>query len=392
MLLNNVGINRSGKTTVLNLIKKFLTSLENEQFKLLDNWKKSVLQWQDSIDGYEIQEELSDEDRGHLQNIKSYLRDTQNNINQYNGVSLTLKNQINGHDLIRLFKEGKFIIVQFNAKRQHQSTLPQGINKIQLPPFYGINDDSPNRTFLQYLVNLRAQKSFARDEDDHELVLKIEVWFTFFEESLKDIFEDPSLKLEFDVVNFNYNIILKNREKFDFTTLSDGFSSFLNIFTDLIIRMENNKTTIYDVQGIVLIDEIETHLHVSLQKKILPFLEKCFPNIQFIVTTHSPFVLNSIENAIVYDLENHITLDQASAYSYKSLVENYFNVDMYSKITTKKIQRYEYLINKVEISHIENIEMLELNHFLESIPEFLAPELKMKFQFIEWNREVTHTD
>lgn len=39
-----------------------------------------------------------------------------------------------------------------------------------------------------------------------------------------------------------------------------------------------------------LVDEIETHLHVDLQKKVLPFLISFFPKIQFIVTTHSPFV------------------------------------------------------------------------------------------------------
>ena len=52
------------------------------------------------------------------------------------------------------------------------------------------------------------------------------------------------------------------------------------------------KAKMYDLQGIVLIDEIETHLHVELQKKILPFLTNFFPNIQFVITTHSPFILN----------------------------------------------------------------------------------------------------
>ena len=54
---------------------------------------------------------------------------------------------------------------------------------------------------------------------------------------------------------------------------------------------------------LLLIDEIETHLHLELQKKILSFLTTLFPNIQFIVSTHSPFILNSLENAVIYDLE-----------------------------------------------------------------------------------------
>lgn len=58
-----------------------------------------------------------------------------------------------------------------------------------------------------------------------------------------------------------------------------------------------------------MIDELETHLHVSLQKKILPFLTEFFPNLQFIVTTLSPFILNSIEDVVVYDLEKRNSMN-----------------------------------------------------------------------------------
>jgi predicted ATP-binding protein involved in virulence len=55
-----------------------------------------------------------------------------------------------------------------------------------------------------------------------------------------------------------------------------------------------------------------------------------FPNIQFILSTHSPFVISSIKNAVVYDLENQQCLEDVSAYSYEGIVEYYFNADMYS--------------------------------------------------------------
>ena len=57
------------------------------------------------------------------------------------------------------------------------------------------------------------------------------------------------------------------------------------------------------LEGIVLIDEIETHLHLELQRSILPFLTEMFPNLQFIVTTHSPFVASGLENVVVYEPE-----------------------------------------------------------------------------------------
>lgn len=74
------------------------------------------------------------------------------------------------------------------------------------------------------------------------------------------------------------------------------------IISDLILRMDKNwllknHLSQYDIEGIVLIDELETHLHIELQKKILPFLTGFFPKIQFISSTHSPYILNSISNA-----------------------------------------------------------------------------------------------
>lgn len=50
----------------------------------------------------------------------------------------------------------------------------------------------------------------------------------------------------------------------------------------------------FTAKAIVLIDEIELHLHPKLQRKIMPKLSEIFPNVQFIVTTHSPQVLGEI--------------------------------------------------------------------------------------------------
>ncbi len=56
-------------------------------------------------------------------------------------------------------------------------------------------------------------------------------------------------------------------------------------------------------KAIVLIDEIDTHLHPKWQKNILNILSNEFPNIQFIVTTHSPFIISSVTNSNIFVLE-----------------------------------------------------------------------------------------
>ena len=106
--------------------------------------------------------------------------------------------------------------------------------------------------------------------------------------------------------------------------LSDGFSSVLQLVSELLLRMEAVTAGSYEVSGIVLIDEIETHLNIKLQKAILPFLTDFFPNIQFIVTTHSPFVLTSLNDAVVFDLESKSRRENMAPMSASTVVEEYF--------------------------------------------------------------------
>ncbi|WP_228142013.1 AAA family ATPase [Acinetobacter baumannii] len=83
-----------------------------------------------------------------------------------------------------------------------------------------------------------------------------------------------------------------------------------------------------ELQGIVLIDEIDAHLHISLQKLILPFFSESFPNIQFIVSTHSPFVITSTDNdTVVYDISSgEFFEDDLSYYSHESIIKELFHV------------------------------------------------------------------
>ena len=73
--------------------------------------------------------------------------------------------------------------------------------------------------------------------------------------------------------------------------LSSGELALISIFGEIIHQADNNKNNmpLDKIKGIVLIDEIEKHLHITLQKEILPKMFALFPNVQFIVSSHSPF-------------------------------------------------------------------------------------------------------
>ena len=94
------------------------------------------------------------------------------------------------------------------------------------------------------------------------------------------------------------------REKADIRSLSAGNRIVLGVVGDLVHRCSvlnphAGMETLAKTPGIVLIDEIELHLHPSWQQQILPTLQRIFPKIQFIVTTHSPQVVSSVPRECV---------------------------------------------------------------------------------------------
>lgn len=68
-----------------------------------------------------------------------------------------------------------------------------------------------------------------------------------------------------------------------------------DVFGDLTVETIDDETAVNKIPGIVIIDEIDAHLHVSWQRRIGPWLTAHFPNVQFIVTTHSPYICQAAD-------------------------------------------------------------------------------------------------
>lgn len=106
--------------------------------------------------------------------------------------------------------------------------------------------------------------------------------------------------------------------------MSSGESMLFSIFGTILMQADRiNKDS--NVTGIVLIDEIDKHLHLKLQKEILPTLFNLFPNIQFIVSSHSPFLNMGLadsakERMQIIDLDNNgIVCELANNEQFKEL-------------------------------------------------------------------------
>ncbi|HIE8954738.1 recombination protein RecF [Klebsiella variicola] len=184
--------------------------------------------------------------------------------------------------------------------------------------------------FERYIVTLwnyaLVSKGVGKD-DDSERVFKI---IDSINKDLKALFEDDSIRMDFDLDKLKIFLLQDNKQPFGLDQLSSGFSSILAIYTDLLIKAELDKINKHEMKGIVLIDEIDAHLHVTLQKKVFSFFASSFPNMQFIVSTHSPFVIQSVSDAIVFNLSTLDAMGDLSLYSYSSIIKGMLGEDVSS--------------------------------------------------------------
>jgi predicted ATP-binding protein involved in virulence len=106
--------------------------------------------------------------------------------------------------------------------------------------------------------------------------------------------------------SINNLVINKNGINISINLLSDGEKSLIALVSDLAMKLATIYRNMEDPlagEGIVLIDEIELHMHPTWQRMIIPRLTKTFSNCQFIVTTHSPQVLSHVQPESIYLLK-----------------------------------------------------------------------------------------
>lgn len=282
---------------------------------------------------------------------------------------------LNAPELIYSYQNGDFIMAFYEAARKVKMFEPKNPTKPVLVNRAPIRITSTNQ-FLNFLSDLKIQEALARNENQINDADEINKWFVDFTEILRQIFQDNDLRLKFNYKDYSFRILSHGKE-FKFTELSDGYAAILDIVVDLILKMQskNSLTRAYKKKGIVLIDEVETHLHLEMQKMIMPILTKVFPNIQFIVTTHSPFVLNSLENAVAYDLEHQEVISDLPQYSYEALAEGYFGVSSESSYMKMQLEKLANLLQKGELTDSDKYEIRLLIADLDKVPESVSPNV-----------------
>ena len=168
--------------------------------------------------------------------------------------------------------------------------------------------------------------------------------------------------------------------------MSSGENALICIFCELVRQFDNIATdaSIKSAYGIVLIDEVDKHLHIKLQKEILPKLFAMFPNVQFIISTHSPFVTMGLieqqksRTKIVDLAHGGITILPEENDQYKEVYnmmisENERFFDAYKKLASASADENKLLI----VTEGHNVV-----HIKKAI-DILKPELASKIKYVE---------
>jgi hypothetical protein len=171
-----------------------------------------------------------------------------------------------------------------------------------------------DQSSLRRARSLRYQRVASLFED-HYMLRPLNIWLRNMRSNNKRRFKQivrlidhltPSgISFKGDMENGEF--LFRHRSvSVPFGALSDGYKAYIGWVADLLFHLSTGtvgKTKLTDSHGIVLVDEIDLHIHPEWQRTIVPRLAQTLKNLQFIFTTHSPLVVGTLERANIFTVE-----------------------------------------------------------------------------------------
>ena len=210
---------------------------------------------------------------------------------------------------------------------------------------------------------VRSNKGTVRE---YEMFKSIVVSFM---KEINELTEAPSIYYS---PQFDELVYKDNKTEMPISKLSAGYQSLLWMIMDLAYRvcMLNPELESRDqITGIVLIDEIDLHLHPKWQWNVIDALRKTFAGVQFIIATHSPIVISSSKEA------NLILLDDAQDVSYLPDCYGYEVEDVlrYRQDSVSRPKKVKTLVDEIE-NAIDDIEFDKADAALKRLKDVLGED------------------
>ncbi len=212
--------------------------------------------------------------------------------------------------------------------------------------YYALKPDAQNKTLMPWLEHADRIAYQERTENTGLSVV--------FDTIIEMI---PGATNSYYSPNYGELVVEFSDKIFPYSDLSDGQRNIITLAGDLAMRCAHlnehlGKDAARKTPGIVLVDEIDANIHPGWQKALLPNLMKYFEKIQFMVTSHSPFILQSLNHGKIINLD-HMNNPEQEADHWKRGVEDIVTEvmgvdsprsDLYQKMM-KTAQRYYQLLD-----------------------------------------------
>ena len=239
-------------------------------------------------------------------------------------------------------------------------------------------EDASNTKMLQNWCKKMEEVSWQLDKKiaEYEAVKKAVSKF------MSIMLEDDNIRVYYDK-RMDELVYSNSKEDLPIRILSSGFRTLIGMVYDISYRMailnpNLRKNIVDETPGIVLIDEIDMHLHPKWQWKISEALKETFPKVQFITTTHSPIVLSSCKNDRIIILDNdennnlEIEYEESKkGWQINDVLEKVMETSNRDPETEKQLDRLSVLAKKKMSRTMEEKELEEYNGLISEIKSLL---------------------
>lgn len=287
------GTNGIGKTTILECISHLFIQANTSQLKRNVNYKKGRVEAELEIDGQNTNYnyEIKDFEPDKQDFVSTIVRERSRDIIVFN--------------LLRSFDYIKLESISRDPERDEYRTMDIA--------YQGVDATDIKNWFVERYM-WSAHKDSLNKEQIHNL------------EYSKKAFSILDKEVTFSrIIPDTFDIILNTKQgKIFFEYLSSGYKScvyiLLGIIKEIEYRYKNPYIKVQDFNGIILIDEIDVHLHPEWQARLVNALKELLPNAQIIATTHSPSIIQTAETneiiALYFDENNDICIKELEEKEY----------------------------------------------------------------------------
>lgn len=297
------GANGSGKTTLLNILAKHC----NWEFHSLatpkQEKKSGIMKF--------ISRLFNGEDKSNENVIGKigYSNSTAGNLQISGGNAVQYQIQITNKQPIKCFYiPSHRPIYRYQAvgniptaKKNKQNAFQEASNSYRERYFGGSNQ--PISFFMKNTLIGWVIQGYGVQKGNQKVIMPADAeqirYFEGFQEVLKKILPASLNFNEIEIRNMEVVFVCNDeKDEFILETASGGISALLDIAWQIYMysTKEHGDFT-------VLIDEVENHLHPTMQRQVLQDLVKAFPSARFIVSTHSPLVVSSVKDSNIYALK-----------------------------------------------------------------------------------------